>query len=422
MNRLKEILTNEPEKSVGVITFNINQKALVNDLIDRCRIEDPEFEEAWSHNLTLDKDSQVFVKNIENVQGDERDIIIFSVGYAPSAPGGRVSQLFGSLNKEGGENRLNVAVTRARHRIEVICSINPSTDLDTSGSKNRGPKLLQAYLEYAYAVSQRDHEKVHQILEDINPNTQRKKGPKVNQFDSPFEEEVFQQLCAFGFSVDSQVGQSGFKIDLAIIHPKDPSRYILGIECDGAGYHSSISARERDVFRQRFLEGQGWKIHRVWSSKWWSNPYIEALKIRSEVEKLLHRDEVNSSMSNADIKTAASGSNLTEADISQPHEILKRVEATFAATDHRVHDSADQKSSIEITKSLYLNILDWNAKFKKMTNTPEQIGLRAIGDHVALTEQRKPIPDDTRKRAQWAVERAIFLGFDPKKVTDTRIA
>lgn len=275
---IREALSNHDKPTVGVITFNTNQRDLIRDVIDQTASEDEEFRALIIENEELPTDQQVFVKNIENVQGDERELIIFSIGYAPDHPGGRVKQHFGSLNNLGGENRLNVAVSRAIKKIIVVASIHPS-DLDVTQSQHDGPKLLKRYLEYAYAVGNNDLDRVRTILSDLSADIKVRKDLGALKFDSPFEEEVYEELTSRGYTVHPQVGQSGFKIDLAVVDPNDPSRYAVGIECDGAKFHSSITARERDVFRQKFLERRKWHIHRIWSTKWWHDRGRELKKL-----------------------------------------------------------------------------------------------------------------------------------------------
>jgi very-short-patch-repair endonuclease len=190
---------------------------------------------------------------------------------------------FGSLSKAGGENRLNVAVSRAREKIYIVSSIEPE-QLNVSGVKNRGPRLMRQYLEYAKAVSARSEEAQSSILRSINP--QLDVGQKMaGHFESEFEEQVARALEDRGLVVRPQVGVSGYRIDLGVVDPDAPSRYLLGIECDGAAYHSARDARERDAYRQRFLESRGWTIHRIWSRNWWSNP-------RREVESVLRKVRV----------------------------------------------------------------------------------------------------------------------------------
>jgi very-short-patch-repair endonuclease len=234
-------------------------------------------------------DERIFVKNIENVQGDERDVIIFSVGYAPNEEG-RIYNRFGLLNIQGGENRLNVAITRAKEKILVVASIDPH-ELNVAGTKHEGPKLFRHYLEYAKAVSEGNKEQILSILNRINPQSETKKQYHDDQFDSPFEVEVCDYLRSIGYEVDTQIGVSGYRIDLGIVHPKDPGRYILGVECDGETYHRSPHAKERDLYRQEFLESRGWNIQRIWSRNWWRNPGIEIEKIDRKVKELLEKEE-----------------------------------------------------------------------------------------------------------------------------------
>lgn len=275
---LKERKNNE---SIGIITFNISQKNCIENCLERKAQNDSEFARLYTKEIDRvdnDEDLSIFVKNIENVQGDERDIIIFSIAYAQNEKG-RVSVNFGSLSQDGGENRLNVAISRAKKKIYVVTSIEPD-ELRVDDSKNKGPKLFKKYLQYVKAVSENNKQYAEQILKsvldsDINAETEKK-------FDSDFEVEVCDKLRERGYIVHNQIGVSGYSIDLAIYDEKN-SKYILGIECDGAAYHSSKSARERDIHRQRYLESRGWNIIRIWSKHWWNNPDYEIKRI---VDKL----------------------------------------------------------------------------------------------------------------------------------------
>ncbi len=240
-------------QSIGVVTFSVAQQTLIEDLLDKARREHPEIERYFAS----DADEPVFVKNLENVQGDERDVILLSVCYGPHVAGRPPSMNFGPLNRDGGERRLNVAVTRARMEIGVFATLK-AEQIDLSRSRARGVQDLKLFLDYAergpIAIAQ-----AHALHSGM-------------EFDSPFERAVCQQLRARGHTVHTQVGCSGYRIDLAVIDPDRPGRYLLGIECDGANYHSAKSARDRDRLRQTVLEGLGWRLHRVWSSDWWNDP------------------------------------------------------------------------------------------------------------------------------------------------------
>ncbi|MEH7309175.1 AAA domain-containing protein [Neobacillus drentensis] len=296
VNILKDILINQPGKTVGIITFNSKQQSKIQDQIDKLVSEDEEFSSVYNQMLTKDLDERVFVKNIENVQGDERDIILFSIAYAKNEEG-KVYNRFGMLNQKGGENRLNVAVTRAKEGITVVSSIEPE-ELNVTNTSQIGPKLLKAYLKYVRAVSNSQVEQVNAVVQEVNENVNTHVQEKELHFDSPFEEHVYHQLRNLGYEVTTQVGMSGYRIDMAIVHPHDSSRYILGIECDGAMYHSSANAKERDVYRQRFLESRGWTIERIWSRNWWKNSSAEIERIDQKVKELLKKETVKEKVSN----------------------------------------------------------------------------------------------------------------------------
>ena len=271
-------------ESIGIITFNITQKTCIENCLERKAQDDPNFTPLYIAEIDRvenDEDISLFVKNIENVQGDERDIIIFSTAYAENE-NGRVSVNFGSLSQDGGENRLNVAISRAKKKIYLVTSIEPE-QLSVDDSKNKGPKLFKKYLQYVKAVSENNEKYEEEILKsvldtDINAETE-------NKFDSDFEVEVCDKLRERGYIVHNQIGVSGYRIDLGIYDEKK-SKYILGIECDGAAYHSSKSARERDIHRQRYLESRGWNIIRIWSKHWWNNPEFEIQRIIDEVTRI----------------------------------------------------------------------------------------------------------------------------------------
>jgi len=275
--------------SIGIITFNDSQKDLILDELENRKENDVDFANLFELANTDSKDP-LFVKNIENVQGDERDIIIFSIGYAYDYDN-KFSNSFGTLNQKGGENRLNVAITRARQEMIVMCSIQPSDIKETS--LHDGPRYFRKFLEYAKAVSASQKNNIDNILDNLNPNMQKNKKNQRYSFDSDFEKQVHSALEAAGYIVDTQIGQSGYKIDLAVIHPNDSNRYILAIECDGATFHSAKSVKERDVMRQKFLESKGWRIKRIWSRNWWRDPQNEIDKIDKKIKELINNDKFN---------------------------------------------------------------------------------------------------------------------------------
>lgn len=229
---------------MGGIAFSEAQQEAIRDYVDEIRKKQPEFEKFF----TEDTAEPFIIKNLENVQGDERDTIIFSVGNGEDG-NGKLRYNFGPLNKPGGERRLNVAITRAKYEVKIVSSIL-HTDLDDEKLNKLGPKLLKSYFYYASTRGK------------INPNSSTYSDVG---FDSPLEEDVYDALTARGLILHKQVGCSSYRIDLAVVDPNHLGRYLLGIECDGATYHSYKTARDRGRLRQQVLESLGWKIHRIWS-------------------------------------------------------------------------------------------------------------------------------------------------------------
>jgi len=235
----------------------------VENLLDQARLENSELERFFSEDVL----EPVFVKNLENVQGDERDVILFSICYGPDRQG-RVSMAFGPLNRTGGERRLNVAITRARRELVVFSTIT-SDQIDLKRTNARGVQDLKVFLDYA-----------HRGMNAIAEATQFHGG---EDFDSPFEAKVHKALSARGWEVHPQVGCSGYRIDLAVVDPELPGRYLLGVECDGAHYHSGKTARDRDKLREGVLRDLGWEIHRIWSTDWWTDPAREVEKLETAI-------------------------------------------------------------------------------------------------------------------------------------------
>ena len=250
-----------PNLSLGVVAFSQPQQEAILLEIERLRRENPRLEFFFGEN----KSEHFFVKNLETVQGDERDVIYLCVGYGKNEDG-QMTMNFGPLNQEGGYRRLNVAITRAKEKVVVFSSIHPD-DMDISKTESRGVKLLKYYLDFAIKG-------VESFREEIESH------PEMD-FDSPFEKEVYDALTEKGLQLRNQVGCSRYRIDLAVVDEEKQGRFILGIECDGAMYHSPKTARDRDRLRQEVLERLGWRIHRVWSTDWIRNP-------KREVERILN--------------------------------------------------------------------------------------------------------------------------------------
>lgn len=272
---LIELAQRDPDVSVGVVALSGAQQTAIRDALANRFKQHPEL--AGIRDV-LNEDSansnSFFVKNLESVQGDERDIILLSIGYGKDKHG-QLHMQFGPVNRTGGERRLNVAVTRARHRMYVVSSIHGS---DINPTQSIGVQTLRKYLNYA---------EFGPAALKMSP-TSAKEVAGALQFDSPFEQAVYDALIARGLQLDTQVGCSGYRIDLAARDPEHPDRYALGIECDGASYHSSKTARDRDRLRQAHLEQLGWTIHRIWSSDWVANPARELEKTLAAFAKASH--------------------------------------------------------------------------------------------------------------------------------------
>jgi very-short-patch-repair endonuclease len=263
-----EHMQSRPNESLGVVALNYEQRELVEDLLDRRLATEP-FAIAYQERMEGGPEPLI-IKNLENVQGDERDVIFISATYGPDAKGNQY-QRFGPINGPNGHRRLNVLFTRARKRTEVFSSLDPDKIQVHSGSA-WGLRAFKQYLTFARTG----------ILEAAQ-DTGR-------QSSNDFERAVGGVLQEKGFEVVPEVGVAGFFIDLAIRHPTKPGAYLLGIECDGASYHSGRSARDRDRLRQEILEKQGWKIHRIWSTDWFRSRNAEIKRLLKKIDELLNSD------------------------------------------------------------------------------------------------------------------------------------
>lgn len=249
-----------PDLTLGVGAMSVRQRQAITDELEVARRQHPELERFFTTHLH----EPFFVKNLENIQGDERDVILISIGYGRSKSDDKLYQNYGPLNSDGGHRRLNVLITRARERCEVFTSIL-ADDIRVDERSKQGVIALKTFLKYAGGG-------------DLGVPTMTGKGA-----DSPFEESVQEVLTKHGLQVDNQVGVAGFFIDLAIVDPETPGRYLLGLECDGATYHSSPSARDRDRLHQEILEAHGWNIHRIWSADWFQREKDETNRLLNAV-------------------------------------------------------------------------------------------------------------------------------------------
>ena len=272
-----------PEKdrpTLGMITLNSQQQSLIMDLLDAARRDDPELEWFFAESRV----EPTIVRNLENVQGDERDVILFSITFWKD-PAGKLTMDFGALNREGGERRLNVAVTRARQELIVFSGFT-ADQIDLNRTKAIAVQHLKAYLDYA------ERGAVALPAQDIG---------SVGPLESVFEEVVAVQLEQRGWTVVPQVGISGFRIDLGVRHPDLAGAYLAGVECDGATYHSSATARDRDKVREQVLRGLGWNILRVWSTDWWFDAAGCAGHLHASLQNLLEESRARRGEDEVDV-------------------------------------------------------------------------------------------------------------------------
>jgi very-short-patch-repair endonuclease len=264
-----EFMRTDPDRSLGIVTLNQKQRDLILEEFEFATARHghvQKYIEEWRERN--DGLEEFFIKNLENVQGDERDVIFIGTVYGPEEPGARVMQRFGPINGLAGKRRLNVLFTRAKEKVVTFSSMT-ATDIEADEHGNPGAYLLKRWLEYSATG----------VL-DAGEQTLR-------DADSDFEIFVIDQIRAIGCVPVPQVGVAGYFIDIGVRHPEWPHGYVLGVECDGATYHSAKSARDRDRLRQEVLEDLGWKLHRIWSTDWFNNPRKEAERLRDVIAATL---------------------------------------------------------------------------------------------------------------------------------------
>jgi len=268
LDQVLKLLDTPHPPSMGIVTFNFPQQQLIADRIDlkleeMARLGDPMYDrlQAALHRTDEGEYQGLFVKNIENVQGDERDIILFSVGYAKNERG-VLSTNFGLLNQQGGQNRLNVAITRARQQIWVMCSFLPH-ELKVDNAANDGPRYFRDYLSYVKAVSDDQQQDALHLL-DAQNSLDLTFHPQ-----NPIADWLEAQLTERGYTVDRHVGDTAYKLDMAVRHDGNTEGYQLGISCEGSYYFSGESSKEREVYRPDYLAVRGWELYHVWARNFW---------------------------------------------------------------------------------------------------------------------------------------------------------
>ena len=308
---VREHFKHHQDESLGVVAMSAEQRQQIERAVETLAKEDLAFQER------LEKDSSrydsLFIKNLENVQGDERDVIFISMTYGPQEPGGKVFQRFGPINTDVGWRRLNVLFTRSKKRMHIFSSMG-SEDIVIGSTAKRGVKALRDFFSFCETG----------ILHKMEIDSRR-------QPDSDFEIAVMTALSKEGYKCVPQVGVAGFFIDVAVVDPGNPGRYLMGIECDGATYHSAKSARDRDRLRQTILERLGWSIRRIWSTDWFKNPHAELQPIIQELRAL---------------RTGRKTEDESEPEVVEIDEIIEKVEEQETITEKFISEKIGLKEKL----------------------------------------------------------------------------
>jgi len=353
-----------PELSLGVATFSVKQRTAIQDHLELLRRQSSDTEAFFNQH----PNEPFFVKNLENVQGDERDVIFISVGYGRNAQG-YMAMRFGPLSADGGERRLNVLISRAKRRCEVFSSITDE-DIDLERGKGKGVFAFKLFLHFARTGRLSMAERT------------------ARRYESPFEVQVAKSLQQQGYQVHPQVGIAGFFIDLAIADSERPGRYLLGIECDGASYHSSRSARDRDRLRQAVLEDHGWIVHRIWSMDWFNRP-------QNELQRLLNA--INAARAELDTRSESA----LKARRAVPVEIVTIDRGSTA------HIGLVAKSEQELARTAYIEASPVRpAGGYELHDAPTAVLAGLISEIVKI---ESPVHADeivVRLRAAWGLKRA----------------
>lgn len=348
-DRVIHHLDNRPGKSIGVVAMSAIQRDAITDALTMLRSNRPDLERHFAE----DRGGGIFVKSLEEVQGDERDVIVLSIGYGPDS-NGVVYRNFGPINKKGGERRLNVAITRAKELTEVVSSMRAG---DIGEVASEGGRHLRRYLDYA--------ERGVVALE-------MELGGQGLGTDSPFEDSVISAIRSWGYEVQPQVGVSGFRIDIGIRHPNAPGVFMLGVECDGARYHSSRTARDRDRLRHEILVGLGWQMYHIWGLDWYRNRTKEEARLKARIE--------------------SAAASTYKGRVPSPASVTRPVEVRFEVAEPSAIDGAARPSwmtNYDKADRVQLRPFDW-------TDSSNARHLVPFVENVVATES--PVHIDTLKR------------------------
>ena len=362
------------EDSIGVVTFSSVQQNLIDDLLSEAFSAKPELE-AINNSLN----EPLFIKNLENVQGDERDIILFSIGYGPDKDG-KVTMNFGPLNREGGWRRLNVAISRARKRMEVYSTLKPE-QIDLSRTRAEGISGLKGFLEFAA------HGKPALALNSLLQNTEISK----------MEQLIADKIKSLGFDVKCNIGCSQYKIDIGVVDEENPEEYILGVLCDGSSYLNANTANDRNIVQPSVLKSLGWNLHRIWILDWLDNPEKELRKVQAalmEARTLKATKKTPEIIKNADFYVGTTSSS-------------ENPEVAFTA-GRLAFEKAPEEAMIDENQRMYTPLIITNTANPDTFYLPEtaQNIMRTI---AAIVEKEAPISRKLLGRkvlSAWGISRA----------------
>jgi len=367
-----------PGLSLGVGTFNEAQRECVLDELEKVCVEHPELKEY----LKPDLGESLFVKNLETIQGDERDVILISIGYGFDVAG-KLSLNFGPLNQQGGERRLNVLISRARQKCVVFANFSAS-NLKLGNTSSRGVQALKVFLEYA--------------------NTGTLSSLRDTGFDSPFEKAVHDFLALNKIETDPQVGTAGYRIDLGLPHPTLSGQYVLGIECDGRKYHSSPVARERDRLRSQVLKERGWELYRVWSTDWYHSRSAAEERLLNAVKSALDKAKRHHEQSEEDERAMPS---MSPAATFGADSTLARPPISPAQPESETMDIPFGK---DIRTPLLRMIYDNNEEFHDGEPMDELAEYMFAASPLA--DDRGPVwPREFSQRVRWALSDLMQNGY-----------
>ena len=349
------------KQTIGVVTFNISQQTLIEDMLQEEYQQDVKFDQ-WANT----GEESLFVKNLENVQGDERDIILFSVAFGPNAEG-KMSLNFGPLNKNGGWKRLNVAVSRARSEMIVFTSMTADM-INLKRTKAKGVEALRDFLEFA--------QKGQLQSENIEENMEERQG---------IMEHICQTLNEHGYKYQSSVGHSKFKIDIAVMNPYNEEEYLLGIMSDGESYRQSSNTKDREVAQISVLKGLGWDIYRIWTMDWWDNKEKELKKL---IECLDYKKEAAYDV------CAKEEVSTEESECIEDMQIIKKIKDISVQEPVIIKYSTEQDHVVKSNMNLTKQKQDVNSLYRKEPYVPADVTVEDIStDEYVQSKNKKRITE-----------------------------